>query len=108
MNFRRHRRTENRQRTVPAALRCLPEQRHQHRNHQHHREQRLHNRYNESNQMKIETNVTAAIERRTRFLHFFRKTKIETVTWKLESVVTLENEKWVMGSDFLKGVELSK
>ena len=56
---------------------------------------------NESNQMKIETNVTAAIERRTRFLHFFRKTKIETVTWKLESVVTLENEKWVMGSDFL-------
>ena len=63
---------------------------------------------NESNQMKIETNVTAAIERRTRFLHFFRKTKIETVTWKLESVVTLENEKWVMGSDFLKGVELSK
>ena len=24
-----------------------------------------------------------------------------TVTWKLESVVTLENEKWVMGSDFL-------
>ena len=63
---------------------------------------------NESNQMKIEINVTAAIERRTRFLHFFRKTKIETVTWKLESVVTLENEKWVMGSDFLKGVELSK
>ena len=56
---------------------------------------------NESKQMKIETNVTAAIERRTRFLHFFRKTKIETVTWKLESVVTLENEKWVMGSDFL-------
>ena len=56
---------------------------------------------NESNQMKIETNVAAAIERRTRFLHFFRKTKIETVTWKLESVVTLENEKWVMGSDFL-------
>ena len=31
-------------RAVPAALRCLPEQRHQHRNHQHHREQRLHNR----------------------------------------------------------------
>ena len=63
---------------------------------------------NESKQMKIETNVTAAIERRTRFLHFFSKTKIETVTWKLESVVTLENEKWVMGIDFLKGVELSK
>ena len=25
----------------------------------------------------------------------------DTNTWKLESVVTLENEKWVMGSDFL-------
>ncbi len=60
------------------------------------------------NQMQIATEVTATIEKRTRFLHFFRKTKTETVTWKLESVVTLENEKWVMGSDFLKGIELGK
>ena len=63
---------------------------------------------NESKQMKIETNVTAAIERRTRFLHFFRKTKTETITWKIESAVTLEKETWVMGSDFLKGVDLGK
>ena len=62
----------------------------------------------ESKQMKIETNVTAAIERRTRFLHFFRKTKTETITWKIESAVTLEKETWVMGSDFLKGVDLGK
>lgn len=60
------------------------------------------------NQMKIETDVTATIEKRTRFLHFFRKTKTETVTWKIESAVTLEKETWVMGSDFLKGVDLGK
>ena len=60
------------------------------------------------NQMKIETDVTATIEKRTRFLHFFRKTKTETVTWKMESAVTLEKENWVMGSDFLKGVDLGK
>ena len=60
------------------------------------------------NQMKIETDVMATIEKRTRFLHFFRKTKTETVTWKMESVVTLENEKWVMGSEFLKGIDLGK
>ncbi len=60
------------------------------------------------NQMQIATEVTATIEKRTRFLHFFRKTKTETVTWKLETVVTLENEKWVMGSDFLKGIETGK
>ena len=63
---------------------------------------------NESNQMQIETNVTATIERRTRFFYFFRKIKSETVTWNLTSTVTLENEKWVMGSDFLKSVELGK
>ena len=60
------------------------------------------------NQMKIETDVTATIEKRTRFLHFFRKTKTETITWKIESAVTLEKETWVMGSDFLKGVDLGK
>ena len=60
------------------------------------------------NQMKVETDVTATIEKRNRFLHFFRKTKTETVTWKMESAATLENEKWVMGSDFLKGVDLGK
>lgn len=60
------------------------------------------------NQMQIETDVTATIEERTRFLHFFRKTKTETVTWKIESAVTLEKETWVMGSDFLKGVDLGK
>ena len=60
------------------------------------------------NQMQIATEVTAAIEKRNRFLHFFRKTKTETVTWKIESAVTLENETWVMGSDFLKGVDLGK
>jgi len=42
------------------------------------------------------------------FLHFFRKTKTETITWKIESAVTLEKETWVMGSDFLKGVDLGK
>ena len=60
------------------------------------------------NQMKIETDVTATIEKRNRFLHFFRKTKTETITWKIESAVTLEKETWVMGSDFLKGVDLGK
>ena len=60
------------------------------------------------NQMKIETDVTATIEKRTRFLHFFRKTKTETITWKIESAVTLEKETWVMGSDFLKGVDMGK
>ena len=60
------------------------------------------------NQMKIETDVTATIEKRTRFLHFFRKTKTETITWKIESAVTLEKETWVMGSDFLKDVDLGK
>ena len=60
------------------------------------------------NQMKIETDVTATIEERNRFLHFFRKTKTETITWKIESAVTLEKETWVMGSDFLKGVDLGK
>lgn len=60
------------------------------------------------NQMKIEADVTATIEKRTRFLHFFRKTKTETFTWKIESDATLENEKWVMGSDFLKGINLGK
>ena len=60
------------------------------------------------NQMQIETDVTATIEERTRFLHFFRKTQTETVTWKIESAVTLEKETWVMGSDFLKGVDLGK
>ena len=60
------------------------------------------------NQMKIETDVTATIEKRTRFLHFFRKTKTETITWKIESAVMLEKETWVMGSDFLKGVDLGK
>ena len=60
------------------------------------------------NQMKIETDVTATIEKRNRFLHFFRKTKTETITWKIESDVTLENETWVMGNDFLKGIELGK
>ena len=60
------------------------------------------------NQMKIETDVTATIKKRTRFLHFFRKTKTETITWKIESAVTLEKETWVMGSDFLKGVDLGK
>lgn len=63
---------------------------------------------NAENQMQIETTVTASIEKRNRFFYFFRKTKSETVTWKLKSVVTLENEKWVMGSDFLKGVDLGK
>ena len=58
------------------------------------------------NQMQIATEVTATIEKRNRFLHFFRKTKTETVTWKIESAVTLEKETWVMGSDFLKGVDL--
>ena len=58
------------------------------------------------NQMQIVTEVTATIEKRNRFLHFFRKTKTETVTWKMESAVTLENEKWVMGSDFLKSIDL--
>ena len=60
------------------------------------------------NQMKVETDVTATIEKRNRFLHFFRKTKTETITWKIESAVTLEKETWVMGSDFLKGVDLGK
>ena len=60
------------------------------------------------NQMQIETEVTATIEKRNRFLHFFRKTKTETITWKIESAVTLEKETWVMGSDFLKGVDLGK
>ena len=60
------------------------------------------------NQMQIETEVTATIERRNCFLHFFRKTQTETVTWKIESAVTLEKETWVMGSDFLKGVDLGK
>lgn len=60
------------------------------------------------NQMKVETDVTATIEKRNRFLHFFRKTKTETITWKIESAVMLEKENWVMGSDFLKGVDLGK
>lgn len=60
------------------------------------------------NQMKVETDVTATIEKRNRFLHFFRKTKTETITWKIEFVVMLEKENWVMGSDFLKGVDLGK
>ena len=60
------------------------------------------------NQMKVETDVNATIEKRIRFLHFFRKTKTETITWKIESAVTLEKETWVMGSDFLKGVDLGK
>lgn len=60
------------------------------------------------NQMKVETDVNATIEKRNRFLHFFRKTKTETITWKIESAVTLEKETWVMGSDFLKGVDLGK
>lgn len=60
------------------------------------------------NQMKVETDVTATIAKRNRFLHFFRKTKTETITWKIESAVMLEKENWVMGSDFLKGVDLGK
>ena len=60
------------------------------------------------NQMKVETDVTATIEKRNRFLHFFRKTETETITWKIESAVMLEKENWVMGSDFLKGVDLGK
>ena len=55
---------------------------------------------NESNQMKIETNVTAAIERRTRFLHSSANQNRDR---HLETRVRCDagNEKWVMGSDFL-------